>query len=115
MIPWNPDMPSLNKLQQVQPWVLPYSDEFKRSQRENAMRQVEHDIMHVLKGLGRVAAECEKRDHDTGYELDVAMIADNTADLVICALHIASVVGFDLEAAAIANMERRNDVKITGA
>ena len=105
-------MPSLRHLQQNQPWVIPYSDEFQRSTRENAMRQVEHDIMHVLKGLGRVAAECERRDHSTAHVYDEWLIADNTADLVLCALHIASVVGFDLERIVIANMERRNGVRI---
>jgi hypothetical protein len=103
---------NLRELQATQPWVIPYSDEFYRSTIANPMRQVEHDIMHILKGLGRVAAECEKRDHDLGHTYDLTAMADNTADLVICALHIASTIGFDLETVVIDNMERRNGVKL---
>jgi antirestriction protein ArdC len=102
----------LRELQAQQPWVIPYSREFEESTARNTLRQVEHDIMHVLKGLGRVAAECERRDHDSRHVYDEGLIADNTADLVICALHIASTVGFDLEDVVIGNKERRNGVKL---
>jgi hypothetical protein len=87
----------LRELQAQQPWVIPYSREFEESTARNTLRQVEHDIMHVLKGLGRVAAECERRDHDSRHVYDEGLIADNTADL---------------EDVVIGNMERRNGVKL---
>lgn len=105
-------MPSLRHLQNNQPWVIGYSDEFMNSRAQNPMRQVTHDILHVMKGLGRLAAECEYADHGNFGKLTVDEFASNLSDLVVCALHIAKTVDIDLESAVIEAIEKRNGVKI---
>lgn len=105
-------MVSLRHLQRVQPRVIPYSAEFQASVAANPWRQVEHDVMHVLKGLGRIAAWAEQADHGTVRTIPRAEIESNLADLVVCALHIASTLHLELEDAVIQNMERRNGVTI---
>lgn len=94
-------MDTIRDMQQNLPWPYPpdksYSGEFCESVAENPMRQVGHDLLHVMKGLGRVAAECEYADHGRDNKLTKAEIADNVTDFVICAMHIANIVGFDLQ------------------
>jgi len=104
-------MPSLGHLQSHQPWTIPYSTEFQRSRKTNAVRQITHDLLHVMKAVGRMAAECEKADH-VMKGVSYPTFRDNLPDLVICALHIAQYVGVDLETEVIATMERHNGVQI---
>jgi len=68
--------------------------------------------MHVMKSLGRIAAECEGHDHGRDRKLYGEAFAKEVADLVICALHIAKLEGFDLQDAVIDNSSLRNKVDI---
>lgn len=100
---------NLRHLQQHLPWTLPYSTEFETSAAVNSYRRVTHDVLHVMKSLGRVAADCEKADHARPTS---EHIAHEVVDLVICALHIAKVLNFDLESHVVRALEMRNGVKI---
>src|SRR5688572_9942290 len=106
-------MVSIRHLQKHQPWSIEYSEEFLKSKEQNIMRQVSHDILHVMKGLGRLAAECEYADHGKPGKLTEYEFASNLSDLVQCAMHIATLVGIDLETMVLEEMERRNNVKIS--
>lgn len=104
-------MPSLNSLQASQPWEIPYSNEFDQSKAENPARQISHDLMHVMKAVGRMADQCEKTDHGKG-PVDRQIFRDNLPDLVICAMHIANELGIVLEWEVLETMERHHGVKI---
>jgi len=100
---------SLRHLQANLPWTIPYSDEFEDSAKRNSRRRIGHDVLHVMKSLGRIAAEVERCDHFSNKNpLCGAAFAKEVADLVICALHVARLEGFDLQDAVVTNSEARN-------
>ena len=101
---------TLRWLQANLPWTIPYSDMFVAS--AYSMDRVAHDVMHVMKSLGRIAAECEGHDHGRDRKLYGEAFAKEVADLVICALHIAKLEHFDLQDAVIGNSSLRNKVDI---
>ena len=99
---------SLRHLQAHLPWTIPYSEELEESADRNPLRRVGHDVLHVMKSLGRIAAEVENADHGRPRKLTGDAMAKEVADLVICALHIAKLEGFDLQDAVVLNSEARN-------
>lgn len=103
---------SLAHLQKHLPWTIPYSAEFEASAGTNGLRRVGHDVLHVMKSLGRIAAEVEAADHNRPRKLTGDSLAKEAADLVLCALHIARCEGFDLERAVVENSEARNAASI---
>lgn len=103
---------SLRHLQQHLPWTIPYSEEFQASADKNAQRRIGHDVLHVMKSLGRIAADVEAADHERPRKLIGDSFAKEVADLVICALHIARLEGFDLHDAVVTNSEARNAATI---
>lgn len=103
---------TLRQLQELQPWTVPYSEDFERSRRENPRRQVTHDVLHVMKSLGRIAADCEASDHGKPGKLRIDSLSREVADLVICALHIATTEGFDLHDAVVNCMQVKNGVTL---
>jgi len=120
---------NISHLQKHLPWALPYSAQFDASQSLERHRFLSHDVMHVIKSMGDIAAVCERYDHGTdptqagglhqpGIYREVTarrLLADRVADLVICALHIAKTNPFgefDLEDVVIRKLEERNGVKI---
>ena len=107
-----PREPTLRWLQDNLPWNIAYSAEFENSALWNTRRRTTHDVLHVMKSLGRIAAECEASDHGTTKNLYGAALAKEVADLVICALHIAKLHGFDLQDAVIDNSSGRNGVDL---
>jgi hypothetical protein len=104
-------MPSLRHLQEHQPWTIPYSDEFAQSRVRNPVRQISHDLLRVVKAVGRMADQCEKADHEFAASERSIFVA-NLPDLVICAMHIATEIGLDLESEVIWTMKRHNGVEI---
>lgn len=101
---------TLRWLQENLPWTLPYSEHFEAT--AYPLDRVKHDVLHVMKSLGRVAAECENHDHGRDRKLYGPALAKEVADFVICALHIAKLEGFDLEDAVIDNSSLRNGVNL---
>lgn len=104
---------SLNHIQKHLPWTLPYTTAFQASNNGEGHRFLMHDIMHVQKSLGKIAAMAERIDH--GKPESGLALADNVADLVICALHIANTNPFgrfDLGAIVVKKLEDRNRVKL---
>lgn len=102
---------NLQDIQERLPWAIPYSDGFYASQEREGHRYLTHDILHVMKSLGRVAALAEKCDHNFHPGMTREQLANEVADLVICALHIAKnnpLGAFDLEAAVLQSLDRRN-------
>ena len=103
---------TLRHLQLHQPWTVPYSEEFDTSNAANGFRQVGHDVLHAMKSLGRIAAEVERADHGRERKLVGVPFHEEVASVVMCALHIASIEGFDLGEAVVAFMEEKNGVII---
>lgn len=104
---------TLAHLQACLPWSIAYTDQFNRSQEAEGHRRTIHDILHVMKGLGRLAGACEKVDHGKPPGMTVEEFADNLTDLIVCSLHMAThnLLGvFDLEAAVIKKIEERNGI-----
>lgn len=91
--------------------MIPYSPEFRASQSAEGHRHLTHDLLHVYKSLGRIAAMAEKIDHGKEPGMTVDELAQEAADLVICALHIAKTnpLGvFSLQGAVLTSLNRRN-------
>lgn len=105
--------PTLRWLQENLPWTIPYAPHFEAA--AYPMDRVKHDVLHVMKSLGRIAAECENHDHGRDRKLTGKALGKEVADLVICALHIAKLEHFDLEDAVIDSSGVRNGVDLRGA
>lgn len=103
---------SLRHLQEHLPWTLKYTYEFEASSGSNPQRRIGHDVLHVLKSLGKIASDVEAADHGRMRKLEGPTLAKEVADLVICALHIAKLEGFDLQEAVVSSSELRNGVAI---
>lgn len=106
---------NLSHIQKHLPWSIAYTVEFMESQQIEGHRNAIHDILHVMKGLGRLAGVCEKIDHGKPMGMSREEFADNLTDLVICALHMATnnPLGYiDLEQAVISKIEQRNGVSL---
>lgn len=122
-------MMSIRQFQDNQPWESgsgeenPYSDVFMADARRH--RDFEHALIHVTKSMGRLATLVEHEDHErrfhmTGAPDEVAVSAFDEkredaagwlADLVICAMRMASVyprARIDLESAVILRMAEKN-------
>lgn len=103
---------SLRHLQANLPWSKKYTTEFIASATENPFRIHTHDVLHVMKSLGQVAAECERVDHGEEPKLNREQFADRLADLVICALHMANTTSTDLTDAVVQKIQERNNVTL---
>lgn len=103
---------SLRHLQIHLPWSIEYTDEYYASATVNGHRVLTHDVLHVMKSLGQLAADCEKKDHGREPALNREGIMDRCADLVICALHIANWAERDLTDAVVRKLEMRNNATI---
>lgn len=83
-----------------QPWTVPYSLGVIKASQEGVPHILgSHDVLHMAKTVGKIAAVFEKLDH-TGCEISqeqVNVLKDMAADLVTEALRIANLYGFDLE------------------
>ncbi len=100
---------TIRHLQEHLLWNIPYSDEFERSAKVNAARRIGHDVLHVMKSTGRIAAHVEAADHDRDKNrLTQEALAKELVDWVACALHIARLEGIDLQDAVIKYNQIRN-------
>lgn len=100
---------SLREMQERLPWTIPYSPAFVASPEPH--RNLAHDVMHVMKSLGRIAALAEDFDHGRPPRMTREQLAKELADLPICALHIAKTnpLGpIDLHEAVVTHSELRN-------
>jgi len=112
---------NLRDLQAQLPWTIPYSGDFRRSQCAEYHRHLIHDVLHVQKSLGKIAAMAEQIDHTGGplhshTRFERERLATEVVDLVICALHIAKTNPwgeFDLQSAVLAALDRRNGSKLS--
>ena len=80
------------------PWVRPSSDD-----------QRLHAILHAVKAAAKLAMILEAEGH--GGRPDEPSADDQAkyaADLVISAIRLADICGFDLEAAVVARQRQRN-------
>lgn len=83
------------------PWTNPSQDD-----------QRLHAILHAVKAAGKLASILESEGH--GGRENEPTVADQpkyAADLVISAIRLADVCGFDLEAALKNRQEQRNPHK----
>lgn len=116
---------TLKQLQELLPWTGTYSPEFEASKASGEThRNTTHDVLHVMKGLGRIAAICERMDHDPravrpGQDPTIAaqreLLANEVVDLIICGLHMAKTNPFgefDLEAHVLKTLDRRNGSRL---
>lgn len=88
----------LSHIQSHLPWTVPYSWEFRHSLIDNEFRQTSHDILHIVKSVGRIASVCEKSDHDThSAKAQIPSLGKELASIVMSAMHIASSHGINLE------------------
>lgn len=81
------------------PWSRPSNDD-----------QRTHAILHAVKAAGKLASILESEGH--GGVPDAPTAADQpkyAADLVISAIRLADVVGFDLEAAVLGRQRAKNE------
>lgn len=69
-----------------------YSDEFNA--RPDVQRDAHHAALHITKALGKLASELDDLDHKNGDPapavVDVSVVTNALADIVICAARVAS-------------------------
>lgn len=58
------------------------------------VQHADHAVLHLMKALGKISASVEQASHINGEEIDVRK---QVADLVICSVRLASLLGYDLQ------------------
>lgn len=102
---------NLRWLQKNLPWQGQYTDTFERGPKHNHFA---HNVLHLAKAVGKLAAAVEPLDHRNGTV--TGHVSTALADVVICALRLANVCperAIDLEAAVIERLKEKNDLKPT--
>jgi len=92
--------------QTYQPWALPYAKGVMRASDGDVPHILaSHNVLHVAKSVGKLAAVFEALDHpaprsetcpSTPTDAQLQTIKDMSADLVTEALRFANLYGFDL-------------------
>jgi hypothetical protein len=108
----------LKTLQVRLPWSDKYSADFRADPRPH--KHFAHALAHVHKAGGGLAALVDDMDHrrEDALKPELRESAEKyLADLVICAIRMASVApggSIDLERAVIQRIESKNGVEIEG-
>jgi hypothetical protein len=114
----------MRTLQQILPWGLPYSDDFRATPMEH--KDFAHALAHVAKATGALFALVDDLDHGRHVNWNPRAFLDYrkyVADLVICALRIANTMPgqsdpscgippFVLWDEVIRRLESKNGVKL---
>lgn len=110
---------TLQRLQESQPWTVPYSTAFKNALEERGTGHLmgTHATLHAMKTAGQIAAVFENLDHSGRPITDAqtAEIAAKSADLVTAALRLANLYGFDLTKVLVERSEEKNNVTLSWA
>lgn len=84
-------MNDFQRLQQNQPWVIPYTAVFETSKVLEGHRDFQHALIHVMKSAGKLAAVCDDIEHGSeSPALAGRDLRDRVADMVVCALRMAN-------------------------
>lgn len=93
-------------------WTLEsYSDEFKAG--KLPYRDFDHSLKHVTKATGKLVEMVEEADHGHESSFKTQKVAKYLADLVICAVRMASKYPYgeiDIENAVMARIREKADV-----
>lgn len=93
-------------------WTLEsYSDEFKAG--KLPYRDFDHSLKHVMKATGKLVAIVEEADHGHESSFSTQKVANYLADLVICAIRMASKHPYgeiDIETAVMARIREKADI-----
>jgi hypothetical protein len=97
----------LRSLQANLPWTVPYSNAVKHSDDPVVLQK--HALLHLVKAMGRLSSHYEKVDHSKAplFDDDVKV---EVANLVIGALRLANLEGFDLQDYVLKQLEEKNHV-----
>lgn len=100
----------LRELQAALPWDEDtYSSDFRADPRSH--KRFEHALLHVVKAVGRLAAAAEEVDHSFEPGHGGVPVAKMLADVVICAMRMASTLPgrpVDLQDAVEARLREKN-------
>lgn len=103
---------TLKELQETMPWVANYHPDFVASQMTH--KNFGHALLHAQKACGKLAAVINDAEHQ-GSNFNPEEVDRFIADLVVCALRMASTIPgrhLDLEAEVVARIKRNNDVAV---
>lgn len=93
-------------------WTLEsYSEEFKAG--KLPYRDFDHSLKHVMKATGKLVEMVEEADHGHESSFKTQKVAKYLADLVICAVRMASKYPYgeiDIESAVMARIREKADV-----
>lgn len=93
-------------------WTLEsYSEEFKAG--KLPYRDFDHSLKHVMKATGKLVAIVEEADHGHESSFSTKKVSDYLADLIICAVRMASKHPYgeiDIESAVMARIREKADV-----
>lgn len=112
-VPGNVQHMTLSEIQEElnRTWTLEsYSAEFKAG--KLPYRDFEHALLHVMKATGKLVAMVEEADHG-GESFPTIRTANYLADLVICAIRMASKHPYgeiDIESAVMARIREKADI-----
>lgn len=119
-----PEDLTLRKAQRNQPWTLPYSSGVVFAFQDTVPHILgTHAVLHAMKSVGKLSSVFEALDHpepgiprDNSYQpgpaepnfVQLSMIADMAADLVVVALRLANLYDFDLEDVLVRRVIEKN-------
>lgn len=97
-------------------WTLEsYSEEFKAG--KLPYRDFDHALKHVMKATGKLVSMVEEADHNHESAFKTQKVSNYLADLVICAIRMASKYPYgeiNIEKAVIARILEKADVPKVG-
>lgn len=97
-------------------WTLEsYSEEFKAGRLP--YRDFDHTLKHVIKATGKLVSMVEEADHNHESSFKTEKVSNYLADLVICAIRMASKYPYaeiDIESAVMARIREKADVPKIG-
>lgn len=99
---------NLRWLQQNLPWQGSYTKAFESGPAHNHFT---HNVLHLAKAVGKLAAAVEPLDHHN--DMIVGHVSTALADVVICALRLANVCPervINLERCVIERLKEKNDL-----
>jgi hypothetical protein len=114
-VPGDVKHPSLSEIQEElhRTWTMEsYSKEFKDG--KLPYRDFQHTLMHIMKATGKLVSMVEEADHG-GESFPAKRTANYLADLVICAIRMASKHPYgkiDIESAVMARIREKADVPV---
>lgn len=114
---------TLQEVQQIQPWTVPYEAGIDKASKEFVPHILgTHMVVHAMKTIGKIATIFEELDHSRNISIEgkseimtsdqLQTLKNQSADLVTAALRFANLYQFDLGDVLVERVNEKNQVDL---